>query len=158
MTSRTELRSFGANLVLGAEALFFGSAFFIYCFRRAHAAEWRNAWAENPELRPLLLATIVVPAALPWLHRMDRTTFWVFGQGAAVVLPMVASMSHDGLRLPGGSRAPEIAVLFFTVVFAAQGFVLLLAGMLGRRGRIFRRFLWFQAVAALLILPLVFSW
>lgn len=158
MASREDVRSFGANLVLGADALFFGSAYFIYVFRRRAAIEWRDAWTEVEWVRPALLACIVLLAAVPLLHRMGRVrSSMLLGLGAVGAL-FVASTVAPALGVPGGTRAPQIAFGFFTVVFAAHAAVLTVAGMLMPGNPVFRRFLWLQAGFALLILPLVFCW
>jgi hypothetical protein len=158
MTSRDELRSFGANLVLGVDTLFFGSAFFIYVFRRRAADEWRAAWVELEWIRPALLGCVLLLGALPVLHRLGRTRSAVLlGLGAVAAL-LVAANVAPSLALPGGSRAPQIAFGFFTLVFAVHAAVLTVTGMRAGANPVFRRFLWLQAGFALLILPLVFCW
>jgi len=158
MTSRDELRSFGANLALAVDALFFGSAFFIYVFRRRAADAWRDAWTEVEWVRPALLGCVVLLVAIPCVHRMGRNRFAVLlGLGAVGAL-FVAGMVAPALALPTGSRAPEIAHAFFAVVFAVHASVLTVGGMLTGANPVFRRFLWLQAGFALLILPLVFCW
>lgn len=158
MADRSELRAFGANLVLGMGSLFWGAALFIFLFRRSNADVWSAAWQHAPETRLPLIAALVAISALPFLY---RGKFWaaalLLGPTGALLLGSCLRFS-ERMVLDSGSRAPVIAFGFFCAAFTAHFLVLSVAGLAARGNPIFRRLLFTQALFALLILPVVFTW
>jgi hypothetical protein len=158
MTDRSELRAFGTNLVLVIDSLLLGAMLFIFVFRRANTESWRAAWEHAPETRVPLIGALVAFVLLPVLY---RGKFWaaalLLGPAAAFAL---GSCLRYGERmvLDTGSRAPLVAFGFFCAVFTAHALVLTVAGIAARGNPVFRRVLATQALFALLILPLVFTW
>jgi len=158
MTDRSELRKFGANLMLGMDSLFWGAAFFIFVFRRASADSWKAAWEFAPEVHVPLVGALIALCLLPYFY---RGKLWaialLFGPAAALALGSCLRFS-DRMVLDAGSRAPVIAFGFFCAAFSAHILVLSVAGLAVRGNPIFRRLLVSQAFFALLILPVVFTW
>ena len=158
MTNRSELRSFGANLVLGMDSLFWGGAFFIFLFRRAGTDAWKAAWDSAPGVRVPLVGALIALCLMPLMY---RGRFWagalLFGPVSALAIGSCLRFSNE-LALDSGSRAPVIAFGFFCAAFSAHILVLSVAGLGARGNPIFRRLLVSQAIFALLILPVVFAW
>jgi len=156
--TRNELRSFGANLAVGIDALFLGSAFFIYGYRRTHAEEWLAAWTEAEWARVPFVAAVVLLGVLPMVYRMGRGLPAALLAAAASACLFFVSRAGPELVLASGSRAAQIAFGFFMTAFALHALVLAVAGLAARGSPQFRRLLWGQAGFAVLILPVVFCW
>jgi len=159
MESRSELRAFAANLVLVGDGLFFGALLFIYVFRRAEAEEWRAAW-EHIGGAPLRLGLVLALFAGAWGSYGKRARALLsalLSGGAAAVLISIAPLT-GALRLESGSKAAEISLFACVVMFALHGIVLAVGSIVAKGEPAFRRLLLFQFVAALLILPVVFTW
>lgn len=159
MESRSELRAFAANLLLVGDGLFFGSLFFTYVFRRKDANEWRTAW-EHIEGAPVRMIAVLVLLACAWVAYGKKSRVVVAGLlGAAAAAILVTFVPQSAiLELESGSRAPAIALLASVALFAVHAIGLAAGGVVAKGDPAFRRFLLFQFVAALLILPVVFSW
>ncbi|MEM8883539.1 MAG: hypothetical protein AAGD14_05700 [Planctomycetota bacterium] len=157
-TDRAELRAFGVNLMLTVDALFLGSAFFAFCYRRSQATEWRAAhdvaeWTRTPSWAAIALLVLV---PLVYAKGARQWIAGLLGFVAAGLLFYVCSAAPD-LSLPGqdGLRAPRIAFVFFTIIFALHATVF---GIFSMTTPYIRRLLFGQAAFALLVLPVVFSW
>ena len=71
---------------------------------------------------------------------------------------LAAARAAPLLVLEGGSRAPQIAYGFFSVVFGIHALLLASAGFATRGSPPFRRLLMLQAAFSALLLPVVFCW
>ncbi|MHC4849629.1 MAG: hypothetical protein ACYTEG_14405 [Planctomycetota bacterium] len=156
--TRNELRSFGANLAVGIDALFLGSACFIYVFRRLEADLWKNAWTEAEWARLPFFLGVALLVAAPWVYRVANGKLAALLGVAAGASLLAAARAAPLLVLEGGARAPQIAYGFFSVVFGIHALLLAAAGFATRGGPHFRRLLWLQAAFAALLLPVVFCW
>jgi len=157
--SRSELRAFAANLLMVGDGLFFGALFFTYVFRRSDAPEWRAAW-NHIDGAPLRLGLTLALLAGAWgvYGKRGRSLIAALLGGAAAAVLVTFVSQTVALHLESGSRAAAIALLSCVVVFALHAIGLALGGLIAKGEPVFRRFLLFQFVAALLILPVVFAW
>ncbi|MHC4953345.1 MAG: hypothetical protein ACYTGZ_05600 [Planctomycetota bacterium] len=156
--TRSEVRAFGASLLVVVQGLFFGALFFTYLYRRSHAAEWRAAWDDISGAPARLIGALLLFAAAWAAYPKARgIVSAVCGALACFVLMSVIPQSR-ALTLEGGSRAPAISLFACSFLFAVQALLLAVMGVVAKGQPVFRRFLLFQLVAALLVLPVVFVW
>lgn len=158
MTSRDELRSFGANLAVAIDTLFLGSACFIYGFRRSSAEVWKDAWSEAEWARLPFFLGVALLLLAPLVYRVASGKLAALLGIAAGACLLAAGRAAPLLVLEGGSRAPQIAYGFFSVVFGIHALLLASAGFAARGSPHFRRLLWLQAAFSTLLLPVVFCW
>ena len=161
---RAGLRAFAANLLLVGDGLFFGALFFSFCFRRANAEEWRTAWGYI-EGTPLRLGTVLALFAVAavvygkrWRALASGLSLagWEGPLTAAILITFIAET--ELLRLESGNRAAAISLLAAVTLFAIHAVGLAIGGVIARGEPVYRRFLLFQLILALLILPVVFTW
>ena len=159
MANRSELRAFAANLLLVGDGLFFGSLFFTYAFRRSRAEEWRAAW-DHIDGAPVRLGLVLALFACAWgvYGKRGRALLSALLGGAAAVVLIGFVPMANALRLESGSRAASIALFAGVVVFALHATGLAIGGIIAKGEPVFRRFLLFQFLTALAVLPVLFTW
>jgi len=155
---RSEVRAFGASLIVVVQGLFFGALFFTYVYRRSHAEQWRAAWEHIDGAAGVLAATLVF-LFLTWgAYAKGRPRLSAAFAFLAAITLVNCALRSSALMLPNGSRAASIALFASSILFAVQAILLGVMGILAKGNPVFARFLLFQLVAALLMLPVIFVW